>query len=86
MASKKGSNPYNDQGTIESGAFGSVGSQDTTKISSVTTSPFLDSMSPELQKKFEQNDPKLMEYISQIPTASPQSDTDVEKSAGGSQQ
>ena len=47
---------------------------------------FLDSLSPELQKKFEQNDPKLMEYISQIPTASPQSDTDVEKSAGGSQQ
>ena len=73
MAAQKGSNPNNDHGTIVSGAFGSVGSQDTTKVSSVTTSPFLDSFSPELQKKFEQNNPKLMEYIAKFKTASPSS-------------
>ena len=84
MASKKGSNQYNDQGTIASGAFGSVGSQDTTKVSSVTTSPFFDSLSPDLREKIEQNDPKFMEYIAQYSTASPQSTIDAEKSVGGS--
>ena len=86
MNSQKGTNQYNDQGTVATGAFGSVCSQDTTKLSSVSTSP-LDAFSPDIQQRLAQNDPHLIAYIQNYTsTASPPPHVGAETSVGGNKE